>query len=149
MLPEEIKSLVNRASTFISGVAPEEWNGLKQALGQLQWERVTDGVKGNARITAQGKATAKANGSAVVCLNADENLCATRAYGVLCALDAFRRNPLVKLTNWKGDSLLDDTIKFERCAIGKRSSEYLASFAVVVGVLESAVEGANAELATK
>ena len=111
-LPEEIKSVVNRASTFINGVSQEEWNGLKQELGQLQWERIDDGVKGSARITAQGKASAKANGSSVVCLNADCNLSATRAYGLFCALDAFRRNPLVKLTNWRGETMIDDSISF-------------------------------------
>lgn len=148
-LPEEIKSVVNRAASFINGVSQEEWNGLKQELGQLQWERIDSGVKGSAKITAQGKAMAKANGSSVVCLNADCNLSATRAYGVICALDAFRRNPLVKLTNWKGESTIDDTIQFERVALGKRSSEYLQAFAVVSQVLETAVDGANAELATK
>lgn len=148
-LPEEIKSVVNRASTFVNGVTDAEWNGLKQALGQLQWERIDDNVKGSAKITAQGKATAKANGSSVVCVNADCNLSATRAYGVLCALDAFRRNPLVKLTNWKGETMIDTTITFERVALGKRSSQYLAAFAVVENVLQEAVEGANAELSAK
>lgn len=146
-LPEEIKAVVNRASTFVNGVSNEEWNGLKQALGQLQWERIDDGVKGSARITAAGKASAKANGSSVVCVNADCNLSATRAYGVICALDSFRRNPLVKLTNWKGESMIDDSITFERCALGKRSNQYLQTFAIVSQVLETAVDGANAELA--
>lgn len=149
MLPEEIKSVINRAASFINGVSQEEWNGLKQELGQLQWERIDDGVKGSAKITAAGKASAKANGSSVVCVNADCNLSATRAYGVICALDAFRRNPLVKLTNWKGETMIDDTIQFERVALGKRSSQYLATFAIVSQVLETAVDGANAELAAK
>jgi len=135
MLPPQVKATVDRCFVFVRIHSDDARNkasfdGLKQALGQLKWALDDHNVRGSARITSKS-VSARASGAVEECLNGDENPRAVRAYGVLCKLDAYRRDSLCKLTNADGAKVIDDSIIFGPMCLPSPVREYLLTFAAV------------------
>ena len=134
-IPPQVKATVDRCAVFVSpcGDAARDkaaFDGLKQALGQLDWLLDDTNVKGSARITSKSS-TARASGAVEHCVNPDVNPRAIRAYGVLCKLDAYRRDSLCKLTDYEGNKIIDTEIVFNAQALPTPVREYLETFAAV------------------
>lgn len=135
MLPPQVKATVDRCAVFVTLHDDADKNkacfdGLKQALGQLKWALDDHNVKGSARITSKA-VSARASGAVEECLNGDENPRAIRAYGVLCKLDAYRRDSLCKLTDTDGSKVIDVSITFSIGSLPMPVREYLMTFAAV------------------